>query len=503
MGAYAPTTPPSCFPLLGVLIFFLIDSSQHAQSRLKMTSRTHHDYTVAWICALPLEMAAAKAMLDEIHDPLPQPPTDQNTYTLGKVSGHNVVIACLPSGIYGITSAAIVLAHLLPTFPSVNFGLMVGIAGGAPNVNNDIRLGDVVVSKPTVSSGGVIQYDFGKALVHGQFQHTSFLNRPPQVVLTAIENYERTRRASLSAIVSDVLSKYPDMKDRFSRPDHDLLFHATYSHQKANADCSTSCDRKQVIDRLPRPTEEPQVHHGLIASGNQVIKDPQKRDSIAQRLGILCFEMEAAGLVDQLPCLVIRGICDYCDSHKQKQWQGYAALTAAAYTRVLLSVVPVDQGTSDQTQSLPHQEASEEREAFLHWIPTDEYDQMHEAPLEKRSPGTCKWITETKAFQTWRQGISSSLLWCYGKRKHRYQLLYTPILTCFHPQLVLESRFYCMCILCICPMGALTRPFKQGLPYKTTPGAILHINRRWDQRFLLRLQQTRSGRTISDGVRHA
>ena len=51
--------------------------------------------------------------------------------------------------------------------------------------------------------------------------------------------------------------------------------------------------------------------------------------------------MEAAGLMDQLPCLVIRGICDYCDSHKNKHWQGYAALAAAAYARDLLAVVPV------------------------------------------------------------------------------------------------------------------------------------------------------------------
>jgi superfamily II DNA or RNA helicase len=53
--------------------------------------------------------------------------------------------------------------------------------------------------------------------------------------------------------------------------------------------------------------------------------------------------MEAAGLMDQLPCLVVRGICDYCDSHKSKEWQGYAALTAAAYAKTLLQVVPVPQ----------------------------------------------------------------------------------------------------------------------------------------------------------------
>jgi nucleoside phosphorylase len=71
------------------------------------------------------------------------------------------------------------------------------------------------------------------------------------------------------------------------------------------------------------------------------MKDGQTRDRLAQQFGILCFEMEAAGLMNQLPSLVIRGICDYSDSHKSKNWQGYAALTAAAYGKLLLSVVPV------------------------------------------------------------------------------------------------------------------------------------------------------------------
>jgi nucleoside phosphorylase len=113
----------------------------------------HDDYTVAWICALPLEMAAAKTVLDKINRPLPQPETDHNVYTLGNVASHNVVVACLPSGVYGTTSAAIVLAHMLLTFPSLRFGLMVGTGGGVPS--KDIRLGDVVVSMPTAVSGGV------------------------------------------------------------------------------------------------------------------------------------------------------------------------------------------------------------------------------------------------------------------------------------------------------------------------------------------------------------
>src|SRR3984957_19183975 len=150
------------------------------------TMRSTHDYTVAWVCALPLEMAAAKAMLDEIHPNLPTSSKDQNTYILGRICAHNVVIACLPSGVYGTTSAATVANQMLFTFKSIRFGLMVGIGGGAPSKEADIRLGDVVVSKPTGHFGGVVQYDFGKTVGEGIFERTGTLNKPPQILLTAI-----------------------------------------------------------------------------------------------------------------------------------------------------------------------------------------------------------------------------------------------------------------------------------------------------------------------------
>jgi nucleoside phosphorylase len=95
--------------------------------------------------------------------------------------------------------------------------------------------------------------------------------------------------------------------------------------------------------RSPRVTDEPQIHYGTIASGNQVMKDAGARDRLAQKHGIICFEMEAAGLMDVLPCLVIRGICDYADSHKNKKWQGYAAIAAAAYAKELLYVIRTPQ----------------------------------------------------------------------------------------------------------------------------------------------------------------
>ncbi|KAH0288096.1 hypothetical protein KCU62_g5496, partial [Aureobasidium sp. EXF-3399] len=125
--------------------------------------------------------------------------------------------------------------------------------------------------------------------------------------------------------------------------ERDVLFHENYSHPAGMLDCTT-CDLNQIIKRPERNTKTTtvKIHYGTIASGNQVIKDAQTRDRIVKDLGgqVLCFEMEAAGLMNDFPCLVVRGISDYCDSHKNDGWQRYAAATAAAYTRELLLLVP-------------------------------------------------------------------------------------------------------------------------------------------------------------------
>jgi len=59
--------------------------------------RKARDYTVGWICALPSELTAAMAVLDERHSSWAQHPADHNAYILGRGGDHNVVIAC-PSG---------------------------------------------------------------------------------------------------------------------------------------------------------------------------------------------------------------------------------------------------------------------------------------------------------------------------------------------------------------------------------------------------------------------
>lgn len=405
--------------VLQVIDYFLLCPYSFVIYDVPKMGFTYDDYTVAWVCALPLEMTAAKLMLDKVHPSLSQPKTDHNVYTLGSVSGHNVVVACLPSGVYGTTSAAIVLAHMLQTFSSLQFGLMVGIGGGVPSKKADIRLGDVVISMPTPTSGSVIQYDYGKMLRDGCFQHTGSLNKPPQYLLTAISQLRSDYMVKDTLIeknISDILQKHQNIREKFSRPDKDWLFKSSYDHESKNVDCS-ACDQTQLEVRVRRDSNNPVIHYGLIASGNQVMKDAKRRDIIAQDMDILCFEMEAAGLMDQLPCLVIRGICDYCDSHKHKQWQGYAALTAAAYTKALLEIVPLYSNPSNHRKETRHGKVPSTRnlerikgilQPSVH--PLD----MYESIGKRRVSGTGNWVRNEELFQAWIGTSYSPLLWVSG-----------------------------------------------------------------------------------------
>lgn len=318
---------------------------------------SHKDYTVGWICALPVELAAAKVMLDQVHEDLPVSSTDHNTYILGSIKDHNVVIACLPSGDYGIVSANTVAMQLLSSFRSIRFGLMVGLGGGVPSDVADIRLGDIVVSKPTSSYGGVIQYDYGRAL-SGGFERTGMLNRPPQVLLTALSKLQSihlTEGSRIAEFLAEVKQHSPRQASTFTRPtQEDHLFLSDYHHIDSRSTTCNACDPTQIVSRPPRDHDEPLVHYGLIASGNQLVRDSKLRDQLGRGLDVYCVEMEAAGLSNNFPCLVIRGICDYADSHKNKEWQGYASVVAAAYAKELLictSVLSINQSETAREPS--------------------------------------------------------------------------------------------------------------------------------------------------------
>lgn len=312
---------------------------------------THDDYTVGWICPLEVEQIAALEMLDEEHERLPQPPADHNVYNLGSIAGHNVTIAGLHQP--GNNSAAMVVTQMRNTFPNLRFGLLVGIGGAVPakTDNGVIRLGDVVVSKPAGTHSGAVQYDHGKAKA-GQFERTGALAPPPAVLLNAAQDLAVKRARSRTDPVEENIKKIDTSFRGLRRYKHpglaqDHLYKADYIHLEPGVPCyECGCNPSQ---RVPRPANDEDdqpyavVHRGTIASGELVVKDAVLRDQLANEYGVLCFEMEAAGALAGFPCMVIRGISDYCDSHKNDQWHGYAAAAAAAYARQLFFHMPIDE----------------------------------------------------------------------------------------------------------------------------------------------------------------
>lgn len=301
-----------------------------------------HDYTVGWISALPIERAAAELLLDEVHKPPPLQANDPTIYTLGKIAGHNTVLACLNPGVTGTTSAAVIAMRLSARFQSVKIGLMVGVGGGVPSEDHDIRLGDVVVSQPSDTHGGVVQYDKGKRRPDDQFQRTGHLDKPPNLLLQALSRVQTDHIKDNTAFTSHLARIEENARFARRNAGPDELFQLI-EPQGEDDDVVDQRAHEELVKREERlEFELVQVHYGTIASGNSVIRDAAERDRIAQDLGgdILCFEMEAAGLMNDFLCLVVRGICDYADSHKHKRWQPYAAAAAAAYAKEILSALP-------------------------------------------------------------------------------------------------------------------------------------------------------------------
>ncbi|KAF4216177.1 hypothetical protein CNMCM5878_007386 [Aspergillus fumigatiaffinis] len=424
--------------------------------------RTYNDYTVAVVCAMSFEMSAVRYMLDDEHPRLPTKQGDSNLYVLGELSGHNVVIACLP-GIQGKGAAAIVANNMQRTFPSIKWQLLVGIRGGVPSPTYDIRLGDIVVSMPDGLFGGVVQYDLGKDVEDG-FTLKSFLLPPPSILRSAVElmrSDHLTKSNKVNTFLAEMLQKWPSLAV-YQRPpaDSDVLFQTDHPHVPDQATCRR-WERTQIVDQPARGSDNPKIHYGLIASGDRVMRSARKRNMTGQDIGdILCFEMEAAGIMTEFPCIVIRGISDYADSHKNDKWQHYAAAAAAGCAKELLSYLdPEDrqvlpdltppqplhggfnvsrelhgssniptpcEGSATQRSTVSGHHLSggipplsrAHKQMLLDSLKFDRID-AHQMTIKKAHGKTCRWLLNKPEYRDWLDNNKVSehhgLLWMKGK----------------------------------------------------------------------------------------
>lgn len=386
----------------------------------------HSDYTIGWICALHIEMAAARAMLDCVHKPLPVGAKDSNAYILGSIGPHNIVTACLPVAQYGTNNAANVASNMNRSFPSIRIRLMVGVGGGVPSQHADVRLGDVVVGCR------IMQYDMGKVVRGGETLPTGIPRITPpdhSTHVASLRAIHELKPSRVPAILQEMHQRHPGMTKYACPASPDRLFQAAYEHLPGAFDCST-CSEDSLVARPPRLSRDPMIHHGGIASGNQVMKHAETRDKIAQAFDVICFEMEAAGLMDYCPCLVIRGICDYADSHKNKQWQEYAAAAAAAYARELLEEMPpfetnsyvsggaLHVGDTDVTSKVGQDNFVTRRQELLDSLRFDQIN-SRQSNIETAHEETCNWFLEHPTYLDWLHAGGSpthyGILWLAGK----------------------------------------------------------------------------------------
>ncbi|KXT11684.1 hypothetical protein AC579_6485 [Pseudocercospora musae] len=277
--------------------------------------RSLDDFRIAIICALQTEFDAIDVLLEEVYEEeeafRPRHP-DTNTYTFGRLGGKPVVLVNLPS--MGKVSAATVATNLGISFKYIEIAFLTGICGGAERDDrgNKIELGDVIIGKQ------VIQEDFGRLMDDGMHRKTEVedvLGRLPPRIRQWIGALSGWR--NLKGLKSDVK----------------VILEKTFEEEEFVRMFSFPDRQEGVI--LPEERDL-QILFGRVATSDAVLKSAERRDRMIEQDKVIGFEMESAGMWDQLPTVLVKSVCDFANAQKSKEWQPFAALTAAATTQAMV-----------------------------------------------------------------------------------------------------------------------------------------------------------------------
>jgi nucleoside phosphorylase len=345
--------------------------------------RDRRGFEIAIICALQLEAECVQAVFttfwgDKVYG---KAAGDTNAYTTGVIENHNVVLAYMPE--IGIASASGTAAALRSSFPNIRLALMVGVCGGVPydiSRKQAIWLGDIIICETPV------HYRFGSQYPEKFKRNTmkDSIGRSSQEIRTILAKLKTPLYHS--TLLKDISEYLLIVQQEVSKANHpgsesDKLYESTYLHKHHGLgfhviDDECAMGEKHICSRAQRMNCEelqcaanrlvrcrltdasglrPSVHFGKVGSGDTVMKSAEDRDQIAGEDGVIAFEMEGGGVWDHFPSvLTLKGVCDYADSHKNKQWQYYAAATAAACLKAFLKVwVSGDQQPDELLISLP------------------------------------------------------------------------------------------------------------------------------------------------------
>ncbi|KAI1018644.1 hypothetical protein LB503_005534 [Fusarium chuoi] len=330
-------------------------------------------FKAAIICALPLEFDAIRSLFSytwkEHHHHYGKLKGDTNHYVNGRIGDLDIVVLLLSS--MGKASAATAAASLKCSYTELEMVFLAGICGGIPEMRSpsgrmrEVLLGDVVVSS------NMVQYDFGR-----RYQDNFVTKQPIHTARKLINNFLIHLKTDVflddvTERSAEVLEQMQQSNPKYQYPGsaNDRLYEPSYQHQVDTlvlCTCFSSpslicvrcrgvscdeagCDEEFLVPRSRLEekvaledqgnickAQKPLIFLGRFGSGDTVLKSSHDRDGLAQRLGIEAFEMESAGLWEDLPCIVVKGVCDYADSHKNKKWQDFAAATSASVVKALL-----------------------------------------------------------------------------------------------------------------------------------------------------------------------
>ena len=242
---------------------------------------------------------------------------------------HEVVFVRAGVGNNKATAAA---NQLLNDYRTVGDVIMVGIAAGIPDLSNakrDVRLGDLVIS----DEKGVIKYDMKKTTTAGDVRNHD--PRPPSHDWLKAAQALASEKSVHAAMLKDIEEQCSEAGIQRPRKDK-LLDESDPNHRKA-------ARRPRDNDRTKG---QPRIFFGPIGSADTVMKSATARDEIGRETGAIAVEMEGSGVAEVTwqatrGYLIVRGICDYANDAKNKEWQPYAATAAASFVKKMIESMPV------------------------------------------------------------------------------------------------------------------------------------------------------------------
>lgn len=336
----------------------VLDEKSEVQLVKQMpTIATNQQPTIAIITAMYYEKLAVDAMMENKTTYMKyKTEGESNVYTIGFIGEHKVVSTKLPAighAMFAQISSGNTTTRLLGTFQNIEYVFIVGVAGGVPYYTDyykHVRLGDIVISKGGRNNN--IYYYCQKILKNKegdlQYVHKTFASRDTtlqqvaqQIAETAElnpdsapwEQYIEEGQALLQGQEADFVRPLPSTDRLYMNIGDDNIIEVEHPQPP-----QSDGDMKVHV-------EKPRIHFGVLGSGRPVVKTDATRLDFASKYNIKAFDTEFDQVLESIEgnrkdCFMfIRGISDYTDGSKNKEWQPYAALAAAAYMKTIIKAL--------------------------------------------------------------------------------------------------------------------------------------------------------------------